>query len=379
MKNDKKALKDRWPTLGISKYNQYTGGSFDKWVRPKATADPRTEEARESARARLEEWGAWRIMEKGREAVVCMGRAERQVKKEARKNGKRAPAQRLMRRVIQTGMLPTAVGAGGDIYYLIKQQRHMVPSEMCDAFGVAKDSKLRKALVATRGNGRGKATERQAMMCMGAAIHVPSLKMVLADGMERAGVTSGKGSVNLYDVCSGVGTVAEAMEQLVGDRLRYVAAAENGKAQRQILKAAWAHRGLTEARMYKEAYGEEAETGPTERVDVYVMTPECGRWSRCQNNIEMEKAMKETDKVAQLMKYAREARPAVVVLESVADLLGSERVRACGERLEEIMRTHLPDYEWRAQVVDAHAHGDEPMKRERAFWVGTRPLASNHV
>jgi len=88
--------------------------------------------------------------------------------------------------------------------------------------------------------------------------------------------------------------------------------------------------------------------------------------------------MEETARVETMMKYTSRTRPALVVLESVGDLLGSERVRACGERMEKVMRAGLPDYDWRAQVVDAREHGGAPMARSRAFWVGTRPTEKRH-
>ena len=257
------------------------------------------------------------------------------------------------------------------MYYLINEKRHLSAGEMCNAFGVAKDSKLRMAL--TQGRDAMKVTQREVIRMMGGAVHVPSLKKVIAGGMARAGVqVNGRRKVTLYDTCSGVGTAAEAMEQLTGGRFRYVAAAERGTAQRKILRAAWAHRGLR--RVYEDAYGEEATRGPTERVDVYMMTPVCSKWSKCQSGAEgMGEAMEETQVVGQMMRYAARARPAVVVLESVDDLLGPERMRGCGEEIERILHESLPDYEWRAQVVDAHEHGGAPMTRARAFWVGTRP------
>ena len=85
--------------------------------------------------------------------------------------------------------------------------------------------------------------------------------------------------------------------------------------------------------------------------------------------------MEETEKITTLMAYAVAHRPAVVILESVGDLLTSQRVRACGAEIEARLRSALPNYEWRAQVVDPERHCKWPMRRERGFWVGTRPTA----
>ena len=55
----------------------------------------------------------------------------------------------------------------------------------------------------------------------------------------------------------------------------------------------------------------------------------------------LAEAMEETKVVQQLMRYATRARPAVVVLESVSDLLGPVRMRGCGEEIERILRANL--------------------------------------
>jgi len=312
------------------------------------------------------------------EAVVCMARAARSVREWAKygknknKYGKRPPKLELMRQILHNEKLPTAVSSGGDIYYLVKEGRHVSAEEMCNAFGVDKNSTLRAALVTRRAE--LKLAERAVVRMMGGAVHVPCLRMVIAGGLERAGVQlTGGRVITLYDTCSGVGTAAEAMEQLTKGRFKYVAAAEKGAAQRRILKAAWGHRGLK--RVYVDAYAKAAAKGPKGEVDVYMMTPVCSKWSKCQSGkAKLAEAMAETKVVERLMQYAIHARPAVVILESVADLLGPARMRGCGEEIERILQESLPDYDWRAQVVDAYAHGGVPMARERAFWVGARPM-----
>ena len=165
------------------------------------------------------------------------------------------------------------------------------------------------------------------------------------------------------------------MEQITGGNFEYVGAAEKEGAQRRVLETAWAHRGLTRDRVYTWAYGEEAEEGPRgpHAATVYVMTPDCSKWSQNTNGAPSAQAMAETEKVATMMRYAHATRPAVVVLESVSDLLGPERVRGCGRRIEQHLQSALPDYEWYGQALDAHEHGGAPMRRNRAFWVGVRP------
>ena len=363
----------RWPTLGIQKTSRCEPKAFTAWLDRKEKPDPKTQEARATIKRTLAKWEIGRVLTKGKEAVICMARADWRVREWSKggKNGKRPPKLSLMRQVTYETVLPTAVSSGGDMYYLTSAERHMSAGEMCNAFGVGRVSTLRAALTQGR-EGMG-VTEREVVRMMGGAVHVPVLAEVIAGGMKRAGVQmDGRRKNTLYDVCSGVGTAAEAMEQLTGGRFKYVAAAEKGAAQRKILRAAWAHRGLR--KIYEEAYSEEAATGPKGEVDIYMMTPTCSKWSSSQGGKgKLAEAMEETKVVQRLMRYATRARPAVVVLESVSDLLGPVRMRSCGEEIERILRASLPDYEWRAQVVDAHEHGGVPMARARAFWVGTRP------
>ena len=92
-----------------------------------------------------------------------------------------------------------------------------------------------------------------------------------------------------------------------------------------------------------------------------------------QSQTSAEEAMEEVDKVRKVMEYATRCKPAMIVFENAADLIKSARMRACGEAMEQHMKEALPEYTWRAQVIDAKAHAGVPMDRERAFWVGTRP------
>ena len=194
--------------------------------------------------------------------------------------------------------------------------------------------------------------------------------MVLREAMERAGLTPGDDHVpRLRDACSGVGTAAAAMEHVTNGNFRYMAASESKAAQRGILQRAWAHRGLRQEMIYGDAYGAESAAGP--EADVYIMSPECGKWSR-EGNTTRAQEMEETEKVGIMMQYAARVKPAVVIMESAEDLLGEGHTRASGAEIERQLKEALPGHEWRAQVVDAHRHGGVPMHRRRAFWVGTR-------
>ena len=356
-----------WPTLGIATAQKQQPATFAAWIQRGKHADPETHRSRARAQGLMKEWHMDRVMTKNQQTVVCIARAERRVaewRRLGKGNGRRIPPVRLVAQLQHTAVLPTAVANKADRYYLPQEGRHVNAAEMARAFGVT--GPLRATLVHKRA--QIQTSETQVISMLGAAMHVPTASRILGEAMRRAGIADG-GTVTLCDVCSGVGTAAAAMEHATQGRYRYVAAAEWSTAQRRILKAAWAHRGICEANLRRDAYGDDDVT--TARADVYVMTPECGRWSQ-EGSATMADAMQETKRVETLMRYAKRVRPGVVMLESVPDLLGSGRMRACGVEIERILSTALPDYEWRAQVVDAMAHGGVPMSRRRAFWVGTK-------
>jgi site-specific DNA-cytosine methylase len=168
--------------------------------------------------------------------------------------------------------------------------------------------------------------------------------------------------------------MAEAMEQETQGKWEYVRAEEKNKKKRAVLTASWTHRGMTAERIRRDAHRTTAaELAAAPESDVYVMTPDCGKYSR-QSQTDPTEAARETETVATLLQYATAKRPAIVIMESVADLLTSKRMRACGAAIERHMRQALPDYKWYAQVVDPHRHMDSAMSRERAYWMGIKPV-----
>ena len=59
----------------------------------------------------------------------------------------------------------------------------------------------------------------------------------------------------------------------------------------------------------------------------------------------------------------RRARPAVVLIENVAEPEAVAAITAIVERVS--------GYDWQGAPLDAYVHGGVPMSRERFFWVGT--------
>jgi hypothetical protein len=345
--------------------------TFTEWLVDGTKADPRTAKSRAKAARLVTEWKVG-VRAGEANAVMCVARAERMVKgwkseKHGSKNLKRELPQRVADRIVHTTVLPTAVASRAERYYLPGLERHMSAEEELNAFGVAQSSTMRKAIKQT-------ATDTQAAALTSAAVEVRSLKMVLKNAMEEAGMqvpAEGESKLRMMSLCCGIGTMAEATEQLTQGAWKYVQAAEKGKIQKDILKAAWKKRGLTEARIADDAF-DETMLATAPESDMLTATMECGPYSR-QSQTDAKEAMEEVDKVRKVMKYAARCKPAMIIFENAADLIKSARMRACGEAMEQHMKEALPEYTWRAQVIDARAHAGVPMDRERAFWVGTRP------
>jgi hypothetical protein len=318
----------------------------------------------------LAEWG----MDVGAgdaNAVMCVARAERTMKswkteQHGSKNMKRAKPQHIAERVVHHTILPTAVASRAERYYLPGLERHMSAEEELNAFGIAKASTLRRAM-------RKHASDTQAAAYTSAAVEVRSVKMVMSEGMRSAGIATADGPspMRLMSICCGIGTMAEAVEQLTKGKWEYVQAAEEALVQRKILKEAWSKRGLTEARIAEDAFDEDMLAAAPES-DMLAVTMDCGAFSK-QSQTTTTAAMHEVSKLEGIMKYASRCKPALVIVENAADLIKSVRMRACGEAMEACMKEALPEYTWRAQVIDAKEHAGIPMDRERAFWVGTRP------
>lgn len=357
-------------TLGIARIpeGQKRRHSFTKWL-TRGVSNGRDYTRADQTKMDLQtQMGLERIARKGNKgAVVCMSRAERKVRPFwNRRPSNRAPGavpMSMVSSVVKWDILPTATGSEHDVYWLVGLRRTIESEEMSNAMGLAANSTLRAALA--------NVARSKAVAMLGAGIHVPALTKVLTQAFTDAGMETGDAThpIRMTDVCSGVSTAAETMEQLTSGHWTYAHAYEKGIVQRKVLLAAWAHRGLTEEKIGKDAYDTQRATA-TPRTDVLIMTPECGKYSRMTHDEETTR--KEAQRMEKLARHISAAQPRVVVFETVSEMLTSETKR----EYMGIIMTHLRSaagdgYHWKAQVVDAEAHCDEPMHRARAFVVAT--------
>ena len=70
----------RWPTLGIQKTSRCEPKAFTAWLDRKEKPDPKTQEARATIKRTLAKWEIGRVLTKGKEAVICMARADWRVR-----------------------------------------------------------------------------------------------------------------------------------------------------------------------------------------------------------------------------------------------------------------------------------------------------------
>ena len=163
---------------------------------------------------------------------------------------------------------------------------------------------------------------------LGAAVHVDVGTMVVQRAMRLAGLDE-KGDVRYGDACSGVGTVAAAVDRVTAGRMKYVFAAENDKDKRDVLMEAWEGRGLKRGRMYWDAC-DTVKMMRAPKVDIYALTANCKAFSRMANMTPDEKRVNGTKEecaqsaiadVRAMLAYVEAQAPQVVIIESVSELL----------------------------------------------------------
>ena len=369
------------PGLGIpviKEQDRNPTGTFAQWINATTKADKKTEIARAHAKELTNTWGL--DIPQGDTAVICIGRAQWRIKQGAKvarqrqHDPRRKPRATILKAIVHTRRLPTAVKQSEERWYMPGLDRHWSADETCNAFGVAPGSTMRHALT-------GKIpinttlSDSEACSMLGDGADIGVQRAVLRIAMSEAGVDgTSDAPVRLAGTCDGIGMMAEAMEQETQGKWEYVRAEEKNRKKREVLTASWAHRGMTAERVRHDAHQTTtAELATAPGSDVYVITPDCGKYSR-QSQTDPAIAARETETVATLLQYATAKRPAIVIMESVADLLTSTRMRACGAAIEHHMQRALPDYRWYAQVVDPYRHMDTAMSRERAYWMGIKPV-----
>jgi hypothetical protein len=319
----------RWHTLGIPEHPSPEERTFVEWIEEGHRG--------EEQQAWCRQWHLEREVAEGEASAVVMRKAAERlfsawVKRGHKHRKTEMPPKALVQSMVGRRLLPTLTAQAADRYYLPGLRRYMSAEEICAAFGVG--GALKMALLVEEERLTGSAARM-----LGAAIDIDVMEVVLRAALSKAGMLerAAEDGLTMGDVCSGIGTMAAAASRVTGGKLRYVFAAEKEAGKRRVLKAAWGAQGLQEeGAVKKEALDEGAMTAIQESVDVYGMTPDCGRWSRLTRDGGGEqpgRSMAAVREMERMLAYAIARQPAIVIMESVDNLQQPGKEREYGEAI----------------------------------------------
>ena len=282
--------------------------------------------------------------------VFCFERANARVHSE---RGGHAD-ERFMRGVVNTIMLPTALGNASTHLLVLapgKRLRFLTVEETARAFQVPAESPLMRVLSDPK-----LLKPIQAVSCLGRSIHVGVarciIRMLVSRGVLRPGLTYGS-------AFSGIDTFAAAVEAEFGRDWTYLFASELNDRVRLALLSAWADRGLLGDCCYTDARSEDAVSGPS--LDLWVSSPPCESHSkRNMRRNEGDQRLSWAD-VWSSLEYVVRRRPKVVVMENVTDPSAVSPMTG--------LLTRLPGYAVESGRLDPPSVAGAPMARDRHFWV----------
>ena len=158
---------------------------------------------------------------------------------------------------------------------------------------------------------------------------------------------------------SGIETPLQALKGL-GVPFRHMFAAESQPHLRKFIRKLFP----VEGRVYKDVGKREVTTVP--EVDVYVAGPPCQPWSSAGQQMGLEDLRGRGVLLFATLEYIRARRPAVIILENVANL--ARKFKGELENLCHILRVEL-HYEVHWNLMDTLGHG-LPHSRPRVYIVG---------
>ena len=286
---------------------------------------------------------------KGR-GVVCYERAAGRVLQE--RGGR--PDGAFLRGVVKQQELPTLTANTSDHYVVLApkcEPRFMTVQEVMRSFGVPAQSSLWKALVR-----EGLLTAPQAVSCLGRSVNVSVARQVVATLIQSGALAPG---LSYGSAFSGIDTFAAAVEEETGGDFTYAFASEGDEVPRKGLLHAWRSRGLTAASCFQDARSEEAANAPP--VDLYMTSPECTAHSRMNHGRNGKDQRSTLEDFWHSLAYVRAQRPAVVVVENVAE------ASSVGPMTGLLGR--LAGYSMATAMLDPRAVAGMPVARERQYWV----------
>jgi hypothetical protein len=354
------------------------------------------EKGEASARAVCTRLGVDRICPEGSEGVTSVDRLELSEKAWRQRCHRRAdeqPAVSVLRhRVSLEGEKVHTVTAGNKSHLFEPGHgRYVSLRRVAGLFGLAPGHRVTVALEkharteAVRAArhalwAKGKRNEKNSAMrgiaksklrsMLGGGVHVPTAAKAIRAVMKGAGWTEGARML-WADVGSGVGmTAAAAMKAAGGGHFKYVAAAEEDEETAAVLRDAWG--GGVKVHMRK---AEHVDWGQYRgKLNSVGITLNCGTWSRRPRSEAEEAEERKLDalqEMEEVLEALERARPDLVIIETVSDVLDGEAWRD-GTRILALLRKAMPEMTWRVQTLSAHRHGAAAMERARAFIGGVR-------
>ena len=328
--------------------------SFMAWVDAKPTQPARRSPPASQREGPLHKFATWKFQrlpaEHLKSGVVNFGRAGDRVRKEkaqGRCGADGTPSLNLLKAIVHTDALPTALASRADHYWLTGPRRYMTVLEVCRAFGLSDGSPLTAALRRVR-------CPTNAVSMAGRGIHAGVAAAVLRWLDARTLLPA---HPTYASSCSGVDFFAAALHER--GSFAYMHAAECDKQCRAVLMDAW---GLAAARIHEDAASAAARTAA--HVDLYVASPSCVDFSARRHGrddaVVAEGALDANSTVG----FILDGRARVVVVEkNVAERDGVAAITTILARAP---------YDWRFAELDPRLHAGHPIVRERAYWVGVR-------
>lgn len=334
--------------MGIPEAARLDPPSFDAWIDEVPAIPCRGSPADAGPLAYARKWGLHRV---GAHGVVCFGRAGDKVRPALPAEGGFPPVD-VLRKVVHESVLPTAIAAPSDHWWLTGQQRYMSVLEVCRACGLHDDSPLTAAL-------RAVPDPAVAVRMAGKGIHSGVATLILEWLDERRLLPN---YVWYSSACSGVDFFAAALAAYRGrHHMGYMWAAECGDEPRRVLAEAWC---LPDSQILRDA-GQVPEHLTQEWCDLHVCSPDCTQFSKRKHGKTDASVGRGAVDAWHVLAYARTGTPRVVVVENVGDP-DSEGA------LTTVITRECPDYDWFYQRLGAQKHAGVPVARERGFWVGAR-------
>lgn len=210
---------------------------------------------------------------------------------------------------------------------------------------------------------------------VGQAVQVDVARCVLRAACAHTEWWNTDRIVTYASLMSGLDFTAAAMEQVFGERFRFVLAAEANSTVMRALRAAWGHRLLHVTSNALSAETARHLRSIKEGLDILMISFRCAPWSTAntlpvsglRRQEQLERALEENQ---ELLKLARWSWPKLILIECVAGLL-QRQLRTQWARLQGMILA-LKDWSWSRQTICPRDTLGGYLPRRRVWIIGVR-------